>query len=91
MVSSPGYVTHINRGLDHTQIVKGEYCNVVKDHCIDHKTFESNKLAFCIVNFPYICSNIPESQLIRYAIGCSSYGDFIDRGRILTNKLVDQG
>ena len=30
------YVIHINRGLGHT---KGEYCNVVIDHCVDHKTF----------------------------------------------------
>ena len=45
-----------------------------------------------IVNFPHIRSNIPESptygvyisQLIRYARDCSSYGDFKDRGRLLT-------
>ena len=49
---------------------------------------------FLIINFPYICSNIPEfqaygvyiSQLIR-----SAYGSFTDRGRLLTRKLVDQG
>ena len=35
------YLTHINRGLGITEIVKGEYCNGVTDHCIDHKTFES--------------------------------------------------
>ena len=54
---------------------------------------------FRIVNLPYICSNIPESptygiyiaQLIRYARACSSYGDFIYGGRLLTRKLVDQG
>ena len=54
---------------------------------------------FRIVNVPYIYSNIPESpaygvyisQLIRYARACSSYGDFIDRGRLLTQKIVDQG
>ena len=37
--SNPVYVTHLNRGLVHTHIVTGEYCNVVADHCIDHKTF----------------------------------------------------
>ena len=31
------------------------------------------------------------SQLIRYARDYSSYGDFIDSGRLLTKKLVDQG
>ena len=43
--------------------------------------------------------NIPESpaygvyisQLIGYARACSSYGDFIDRRRLLTKKRVDQG
>ena len=54
---------------------------------------------FRIVNFPYICSNIPESpaysvyisQVIIYLRACSSCGDFIDRGRLVTKKLVDQG
>ena len=49
---------------------------------------------FRIVNFPYICGNIPESpaygiyisQLIRYTR--ASYGEFIDRGRLLVKKLV---
>ena len=53
---------------------------------------------FRIVNFPYICSNITESpaygvyisQLIMYARDCSSYGDFIDRGRLLTKSLLIQ-
>ena len=30
------------------------------------------------------------SQLIRYARACSSYGDFMGRGRLLTKKLFDQ-
>ena len=54
---------------------------------------------FRIVNFPYICSNIPESpacgvyisQPIRYARTCSLCGDVIDRGRLITETLVDQG
>ena len=54
---------------------------------------------FRIVNFPYISSNIPESpaygvyisQLLRYARACSSYCDFIYRGKALTAKLVEQG
>ena len=54
---------------------------------------------FRIVNFPYMSSNIPESpaygvyisQLIRYARACSSYQDFITRGRSLTVKLMEQG
>ena len=35
------YVTHITRALGHTTPAKGEYCNVVPDHCIDHKTSEN--------------------------------------------------
>jgi hypothetical protein len=56
---------------------------------------------FVIVNFPYIhvCSNIPLSpaygvyisQLIRYARACSTYHQFLNRGRLLTDKLILQG
>ena len=51
-----------------------------------------------IVNFPFICSNIPAapaygiyiSQMIRYSRACSSYQDFLDRGLLLTGKLLNQ-
>ena len=54
---------------------------------------------FPIVNFPFICSNIPASpvygvyisQLMRYSITCGSYQDFIDKGLLLTRKLLNQG
>ena len=54
---------------------------------------------FHIVNFPFICSNIPAaptygvyvSQLIRYSRTCGSYQDIIDRGLLLTRKLLNQG
>ena len=47
---------------------------------------------FTIVNFPFICSNIPAapaygvyiSQLIRYSKACGSYQDFLDR--VAANK-----
>jgi hypothetical protein len=53
---------------------------------------------FSIVNFPYLCSNIPASpaygvyisQLIRYARACSTYDQFLVRGSLLTNKLMSQ-
>ena len=53
---------------------------------------------FLIVNFPFICSNIPAapaygvyiSQLIRYSRACGSYQDFLDRWLLLTRKLVNQ-
>ena len=54
---------------------------------------------FPIVNFPFICSNIPAapgygvciSQLIRYSRACSSYQYFLDRGLLLKRKLLNQG
>ena len=54
---------------------------------------------FPIVNFPFICSNIPvapaygvyTSQMIRYSRACSSYQDFLDIGLLLTRKLLNQG
>ena len=54
---------------------------------------------FPIVNFPFLCSNIPAapaygvymSQLIRYSRACISYQDFLDRGLLLTRKLLNQG
>ena len=61
-----------------------------------HKRDDFN---FPIVNFPFICSNIPAapaygvyiSQLIRYSRACGSYQDFLDRGLLLTRKLLNQG
>ena len=55
--------------------------------------------SFSIVNFPYLCSNIPSSpaygvyvsQLIRYARACSAYDQFLNRDRLLTDKLLLQG
>ena len=54
---------------------------------------------FPIVNFPFISSNIPAasaygvylSLLIRYSKACGSYQDFLDRGLLLTTKLLNQG
>jgi len=55
---------------------------------------------FPIVNFPFICNNIPAahvygvhvyiSRLIRYSRACGSYQDFLDRGLVLTKKLLNQ-
>jgi hypothetical protein len=56
-------------------------------------------LNFPIVNFPFICSNIPAahaygvslSQLIRYSRACGSYQDFLNRRLLLTRKFLNQG
>ena len=54
---------------------------------------------FNIVNFPYMCSNIPAkptygvyvSQLIRISRICDTYSSFVKRHRILTYRLIKQG
>ena len=54
---------------------------------------------FPVVNFPLLSSNIPSapaygvyvSQLIRYARACLNYQDFMERGKVLTTKLLSQG
>ena len=54
---------------------------------------------FKIVNFPYLCGNIPSSpaygvyisQLIRYSRACSHYNEFLQRCVMLTEKLLKQG
>ena len=54
---------------------------------------------FSIVNFPYLCSNIPASpaygvyisQIIRYTRACSTYDQYLVRGNLLTNKLMLHG
>jgi len=53
---------------------------------------------FAIVNFPFICSNIPAapaygeylSQLIRYSRAWGSHQDVHDRGLLLTRKILNQ-
>jgi hypothetical protein len=59
----------------------------------------SLNIDFAIVNFPFLCSNIPLlpaygvyiSQLIRYARACFAYEDSSKRGKLLTEKLMLQG
>ena len=53
---------------------------------------------FTIVNFPFICNNIPAtpayelciSQLIRYSRACGSYQDFLDRNHKLWNIVSSE-
>jgi hypothetical protein len=60
---------------------------------------KQDDLNFFIVNFPYLCSNIPASpvygvyilQHIRYARACSKYDQFWVRGSLFTNKVMSQG
>jgi len=49
--------------------------------------------SFPIVNFPFICSNIPAAPAygvyisIRYSRACGSYHDFLSRQLLLTRKV----
>ena len=60
--------------------------------------FTTNRIIFPTVNVPFLSSNIPSapaygvyvSQLIRYARACSNYQDFMERGKVLTTKLLSQ-
>ena len=60
---------------------------------------ERDAFGFCIVNFPFMSSNIPSapahgvyaSQLIRYARCCSNYSDFLLRHGVLVTRLLSQG
>ena len=49
---------------------------------------------FPIVNFPFICSNIPAAPVygvyIYQLIACGSYQDFLGRRLLLTRKLLTQ-
>ncbi len=61
-------------------------------------TIKQNDFNFPTVNFPFICGNISAapayglyiSQLIRYFKACGSYQDFLNRGLLLTRKLLNQ-
>ena len=54
---------------------------------------------FNIVNYPFLCGNIPHSpsygvyisHLIRYARASTLYDDFVSRSSRLTSKLLRQG
>jgi hypothetical protein len=60
---------------------------------------KTDDLNFLIVNFPFICNNIPSppaygvyiSLLLRYPSGCGSCQYFLNRGLLLTRKLMNQG
>ena len=63
--------------------------------CLKLLNFTPN---FPIVNFPFICSNIPVapayvvyiSQLIRYSRACGSNHDSLGRRLLLTRDLLNQ-
>ena len=85
-------------------ILSASYLDIMleidKDQHLTTKIYDKrDDFDFSIVNFPFLCSNIPESsaygvfisQLIRYSRACSGYLDFFLRGKLLTSKLLRQG
>ena len=70
------------------------------DNRLRVKTYDKrDDLNFNIVNYPFLCGNIPQSpsygvyvsQLIRYARACTLYDDFVSRSSRLTSKLLGHG
>ena len=71
-----------------------------RDGLLNYKLYDKrDDFGFTIVNFPYLCSNIPSSlaygvyisQLVRYCRVCMFYRDFLDRHLDLVNRLLSQG
>ena len=66
--------------------------------CAINVTCKNVSPIFLIVDFPFICSNIPAApafgvyiyQLSIYTRACGSYQDFLERGLLLTRKLLNQ-
>ena len=75
------------------------YLNIDDGKLITRLYDKRDDFNFPIVNFPFMSSNIPSapaygvyvSQLVRYARACYNYEDFVDRGKLLTSKLLSQG
>ena len=90
------YTTYIDRSASYLDL----YLKIDSEGRLRTKLYDKrDDFNFPIVNFPFICSNIPASpaygvyisQLIRYSITCGSYQDFLVRGLLLTRKLLNQG
>ena len=71
--------------------------------CIDNgklvtKLYDKRDFKFLIVDFHFLCSNIllvPAygvyvGQVVASVKACCKYQDFVDRGKLLTSKLLSQ-
>ena len=77
-----------------------DICIRIIDHKFTTKVFDKrDSFGFNIVNFPFLCGNIPIqpaygvyiSQLVRIGRICDSYNDFCSRNYMITSKLIRQG
>ena len=91
------YTTDTDRSASYLDV----YLIIDNEGRLRTKHYDKNDyFNFPIMNFPFICSNIPAcaafiigvyiSQLIRCSRACGSYQDFLDRGLLLTRKLPNQ-
>ena len=93
------FVTQIFNASNIVQMVS-LYLEIDSDRRLRTKCYDKrNDFNFPIENFPFICSSIPAapaygvyiSLLIRYSRACGLYQKFLDRGLLLTRKLLNQG
>ena len=47
--------------------------------------------SWAVISLLHQHNGVYVSQLIRYARACSNYQDFMERGKVLTTKLLSQG
>ena len=79
--------------MPHLQI-NSERVQLVVLHIHVHDDF-----TFRIVNFPFMCSNVPAvpaygiyiSQLVRMGRICDRYEDFVRKNKEVTTRLIEQG
>ena len=80
-------------------LVLNFYLNIDNGKLITRLYDKTDDFNFPIFNFPFMSSNIPSapaygvyvSQLVRYDRACYNYEDIVDRGKLLTSKLLSQG
>ena len=93
-------LSHVELATDGSDSCLDLHLNIDSEGRLRPKLYDKrDDCNFPIVNFPFICSNIPVapaygvyiSQLIRYSRACGSYLDFLDKGLLLTRKLLNQG
>jgi hypothetical protein len=96
LTCNKGYHTYTDRSASYLDI----HLEIDSEGWLRTKHYDKrDDFNFPIVNFPFICSNIPAApaygvyifQLVRYSRACGSYQDFLDRGLLLTRKLLKQG
>ena len=86
---------HFTYVANHIYLCYKTYISRVLLMNIFKQAHPSGYFNFPIVNFPFICINIPAygvniPQLVQYSRVCCSYHEFLDRGLLLTRNLLNQ-